>query len=549
MTPSKRGRAISRHLHTCLALLLTLSACEGMISEVEEIPDLNDPTNVEIPLTETEECAPLPKRVRRLAPVQYDRTIGAILPDLGYQPSSNFVDTHQVTTRYLGGVGALGMTTPHVGDVLDEVESLSALVVEAMGGWVDCLLDGSDMACDEEALEELLRRSFRRPATAEELTRFGDFYRAQLEAFDAQDAWRMVVEAILMSPHTLYRTEIGDVDSDEMNLFEIASAISYAITDGPPDETLWQAAEDGSLADTDVRVAQAERLLSTSISAEGVRRFLREHMRADALHETLHNLEEFPELTDGLRDAMSEEFDLYTDHVFWEDEGTFLRALTAPYTFLNGTLADHYEIEGPRGEEFERIQTEGRRTGLLNLGAYLLQSTHEDSTSVVLRGVSILEDLLCRDLPAPPPDVDDQLPVVLDGRPTTQRERLEAHRSVGTCNACHARIDPAGYAFEQFDALGRERTHEQGLPIDTSGVVRLDDEDYMVSNVHEFVNRLGASEQAQTCFARHVMLFIDGQARGTECISQRTDASLREIVQEMVSGDQFVSRVNPEVGP
>jgi hypothetical protein len=177
----------------------------------------------------------------------------------------------------------------------------------------------------------------------------------------------------------------------------------------------------------------------------------------------------FPNFDEALRRSMRQETELFFESILRENRSV-LDLLDANYTFLNQRLAEHYGIKGIYGSQFRRVTfTDEFRGGLLGHGSILTVTSYPNRTSVVQRGKWILENLLGAPPPPPPPDIPDLKPKSDDGRLLTMREQLEQHRANAICASCHARMDPIGFALENFDGVGKWRVKDAGQAIDASG--------------------------------------------------------------------------------
>ncbi len=404
---------------------------------------------------------------------------------------------------------------------------------------IDSIRIESGVECNALIIETLVGHLFRRPATAEETDRYVSLLNENTEEFGSEEALKMVTEVLLMSPNTLYRSEVGD--GEKLTHYEIASAISFAISDGPPDAQLLAAAEDELLYDSAERERHARRLLEAAESGESVQRFFSEYLHSESAKVVAKNAELFPDLTDEIRDAMVEEQRRFIAHVLWEEGGTYEAIMSAPYTVVSPELAAFYGFPTEHEEGWVKVDTEGRAGALMH-GAYLLQAGHDDTTSVVLRSVELQTELLCATIPDPPPDIDDDLPREDPSGPTTQRDRLEEHRASAVCASCHDYIDPTGYPFEAFDPMGRAREEEQGLPIDTTGQLFLADGSQRVDNAVELVSAIATAPQAQECFAEHLIHFMDGEERDDDCIAFDPSGDIREMLVRHVASERFIER-------
>ena len=314
-----------------------------------------------------------------------------------------------------------------------------------------------------QRLAAFAEKAFRRPPLAGELKPIQRLVAGKLnEGVQPLEALQLGCQAILCSPGFLY-LNLGEGELDEIAL---ASRLSYFLWSSPPDETLLKLAAAGKLQAG--LSAQVTRMLADSRSNRFVRHFVRRWLDLDNIG-TMPPSEDFLEYyRDNLETAMRKETETFFRHVL--DNNLSLREfLDADYSFLNRELALHYGIEGVEGNKLQRVSLKGsRRGGLPGHGAFLTASANGVDTSPVVRGIYVLEKLLGYTPPPPPPDVPMIEPDIRGA--VTIREQLLKHRESATCAECHRKIDPLGFALENFDAIGGWRDeYEKKNPIDSAG--------------------------------------------------------------------------------
>jgi hypothetical protein len=261
------------------------------------------------------------------------------------------------------------------------------------------------------------------------------------------------------TPGTVYR--IGDV--------ELASRLSYFLWSSMPDQTLQDLAEKGKLKDPAVLTQQVRRMLEDPRSQSLVDNFMSQWLTLRNIALSKPDPDAFPEFDDSLRQAFRTETELFTQNIIREDRPV-TEMLDANYTFLNQRLAEHYGIKNIYGSQFRKVTlTDPNRGGLLGQGSILTVTSYPNRTSVVQRGKWILETLLGSPPPPPPPDIPDLKPKSNDGRQLTMREAMQQHRANPVCASCHVRMDPLGFAMENYDGVGKWRTKDAGAEIDASG--------------------------------------------------------------------------------
>jgi hypothetical protein len=335
-----------------------------------------------------------------------------------------------------------------------------------------------ETSCAREILLNLARRAFRRPVGDADVTPLLDLYALghQTGGFEAGVKWAL--EGLLVSPEFLFRVE-GHPTTVEagtpyrVSELDLASRLSFFLWSSIPDETLLDLAEAGRLNDPAVLDQQVRRMLSDPRSSAFTENFAGQWLYLRNLRTAAPNAVQFPTFDDNLREALLRETELFVESQAREDH-SLLDLLTADYTFLNDRLARHYGIPGVYGSHYRRVSyPDDRRAGLLGHGSVLLVTSHPNRTSPVVRGKWVLENLLGSPPPPPPPDIPALIENDEGAAPATVRERMEQHRANPACAACHANMDPLGFALENFDAVGRWRSadREAGAPIDPSGTM------------------------------------------------------------------------------
>ena len=324
-------------------------------------------------------------------------------------------------------------------------------------------------------MTNLARRAYRRPVAAEEVAPLVDLITQAQDAGDSfEEGVRVAVQAVLLSPHFLFRIErdptAGAAEAHLVTDHELASRLSYFLWADMPDDALFDLADRGQLGRPDVLQAQVKRMLADPRASALVDTFAEQWLQLRNLDRTKSDPTLFPAVDDELRAAMRRETDLFLAAVIREDR-SLLDLIDAPFTFLNGPLAHHYGITGVTGEAFQRVSLDGtHRSGLLTQASVLTVSSYPTRTSPVLRGKWVLQNLLGAPPPDPPAGVPD-LDVAAVGSTVSLRAQLEQHRADATCAVCHDQIDPLGFGLERYDATGAWRTHDGPFEIDDSGTL------------------------------------------------------------------------------
>ena len=330
--------------------------------------------------------------------------------------------------------------------------------------------------CVDRILATLARRAYRRPVTGTEaaaLKKFVDM--AVADGQSVEQGIGLAIQAMLVSPHFLFHIERDLYPNDPGRMHrisdvELASRLSYFLWNSMPDEELLSLAERRRLNVPEVLDAQVKRLLADPKSQAMAENFAGQWLEIRNLDAIKPDPQKFPAWGPDLRDAMKAETRMFFDTILRENRpiGEFI---DARYTFLNELLAKHYGIEGVSGPEFRRVDlTTPERGGVLTHGSVLAVSSYPTRTSVVIRGKYILQNILGAPPPPPPADVPalDEQAV---GTTASLRKQMETHRTNAICASCHARMDPLGFALENYDAIGRWRTMDGGFPVDSTGVL------------------------------------------------------------------------------
>ena len=348
--------------------------------------------------------------------------------------------------------------------------------------------------CAEAIVSRLAREAYRRPVTAEDLAGPMSFYDRAAAEDGFEVGVRAALQAILASPLFIFRLEhepSGTLPGESYHLsdLDLASRLSFFLWATSPDDELLELAAAGGLSETGVLEQQVERMLDDPRAEALATRFASQWLRLQDAEDNRPEPFLFPDFTGQLGDDLVRETQLFFEYLVREDR-SLLELFTADYTFLNERLARHYGIPGVSGNEFRRVTyPDDTRRGVLGHGSILLLTSMSARTSPVLRGKWVMEVLMGTPPPPPPPDIPafEDTKSASEGRQLTTRERLEIHRANPTCHACHRFMDPIGLALDNYDVMGRLRTRENGVPLDTSGTF-YDGTD--VSTPSELINAL-----------------------------------------------------------
>ena len=331
--------------------------------------------------------------------------------------------------------------------------------------------------CPSRILSTLARRAYRRPVTDRDIQTLLSFYWTGSGKGGFEAGIGLALRRMLVSPEFLFRVErdpanVAPNTAYPISDLELASRLSFFLWSSIPDEELLSLAERGKLKDPAVLERQVRRMLADPRSKALVSNFAGQWLYLRNMKEVVPDPETFPEFDENLREAFLRETELFFGSMLREDRSV-LDLLNADYTFLNERLARHYGIPDIYGNHFRRVTlSDERRRGLLGQGSILTVTSYPSRTSPTFRGKWLLENILGTPPPPPPNNVPSLTDRGEDGKILSVREQMEAHRVNPACSGCHSRMDPLGFALENFDAIGRWRTTSgNNVPIDSSGVL------------------------------------------------------------------------------
>jgi len=380
-----------------------------------------------------------------------------------------------------------------------------------------------------EIVGRFARQAFRRPVPPAELERILGLYdlaEKQGDSFEA--SVKLALQGILVSPHFLFRVERS---SGRLNDHELASRLSYFLWSTMPDAELSEAADKGTLHDSAAYDAQVRRMLKDPKARSLAENFAIQWLQLRRLEAQAPDPKRFPSWDEKLRAAMHDEAVLLFDEILREDRSV-LELLGARYTYLNERLAVHYGIAGVKGPEMRRVElADPRRGGVLMLGAVLTVTSNPTRTAAVKRGKWVLETILGTPPPPPLPDAGELKDETDDDRKLSLRQRLEKHRADPSCANCHKRMDPIGFAFENYDPVGAWRERDGAHPIETAA--SLPDGSSFQGPVELKALLLSRKDDFVRCLSEKMATYALG--RGVEYY----DASTIKAIRTALAGQQY----------
>jgi hypothetical protein len=391
--------------------------------------------------------------LRRLTHNQYNSTVRALLRD-SIKAAKNFPPEDYVN-GFRNQYESLSISP-----ILAEAYSRSAERLAANAfrrgdsrGLIPCDPQGAqDAACRKKFIEQFGRRAFRRPLDAKEIADYEALFRNQDSFLRGAQT---VIEAMLQSPSFLFWLE--DTPNPKLRPYAVASQLSYFLWNSMPDEALLSSAESGELNTREGIEKVARRMLDDPKAREGLDEFVSQWLRFDRVLGAARERRVYPLFNERLAESMAEEARRFIGYIVWNDRD-FREVFNGNYTFINSDLASLYELERP-AREWDRVEfaPASERVGLLGQALFLTSTSKPGDTAPTGRGLFIREQFLCQAVPDPPPGVDTNLPPLDEAKPLTNRGRLAMHASAPMCAGCHNLIDPIGFGFEKFDAIGMRR--------------------------------------------------------------------------------------------
>jgi hypothetical protein len=399
---------------------------------------------------------------------------------------------------------------------------------------------GNEAACSSQFIRQFGRRAYRRPLDDGEVGRYQALFKVGRDNGDFRNGIALVAEGMLESPHFLYMVE----GPGPLTQHQLAARLSYFLWKAPPDAHLANLADTAGLSSPESLREEAKRMLADPRSQQMIDDFHFRWLALDDLTSLVKDSTKYPEW-EALHPALREELKRFTGYVMGEGDGKLETLLTAPFTIGNADLAKLYGAKGG-GSDWQKLDLDPtQRSGVLTQAAFLATQGHENSAPI-FRGIAIREQILCVDLPPPPPGADQLAPPPSPTR--TTRDRLSEHRKNPECASCHSLMDTLGYGFESFDDIGRYRTTENSIKVDDNGELIGTDSDGAFKGPIEITRRLAKSPQVQKCVTKQWFRYALGRAETEldQCTLdavfqrfQKSEFRLPELLLALVESDGF----------
>lgn len=407
----------------------------------------------------------------------------------------------------------------------------------------------NEAGCVRSVIDTFVPRAYRRPLEAGEADSLSQLFQTVRTAGNNfTSSLTAVLEAVLQSPNFLYRPEFGTQVAGRPELmrptdYEMATRLSYLFLGSMPDDALRAAAAAGALATPEGVKAEATRLFNQQGARKVVRHFFDNLLPIQGLAALSRSDKTF--MAKGIGRLMREETQTFLENEVFGG-GTWPQALTAPYTYVNETLAAFYGISGVTGAEFRKVPLDGiKRAGLMTQGGIVAGPVHSNETNPVVRGGFVLSKIMCFQVSPPPASLGPIVPPDV-AKGGTARDRFKAHSADPRCGGCHALLDPIGFSLENFNAVGQWQEQENQLPINVS----VDSPQLGSFNgAVELGKKLAAYPEAQQCFATNWANYAYG--RGSEeqeaCTMQRlqddfksSGYNIKELLLDLTQTETFL---------
>lgn len=512
------------------------------------------------------------KRVVRLSFNQLSRTLHVLLgDDLGREIDAQFeIGQDAAVARTFPPLSSPQEGSSITTGLWQKVELIAKHASEYVASNANAVTGCGDVpseACSRDFIASFAERAYRRPLTSEEQQSVLQVYDDVYEIFeDTTQALKYSISAILQAPQFLYRTEFGSSpdQAGPLTAYELASALSYFLTDGPPDAELLTAAAGDQLSTPAQVGAQADRILKTPEARTNLTGALFSYFQLDSLASVKIDDPAFTSGTPerpyrGIRESAYKELELFLEHTLWNEPLTAL--LTSSTSFINQTLAPLYDLDpatlnAQDESEFVEVTLPENRTGILTRVGFLASNSRPDVPSVVARGLVVNKTLLCQTNP-PFPEAPELTRLIEEAShalaTASERERAEYRTTTSPCLGCHIVFDAYGLALDSYDIIGRHRTMDpEGRPIDPSVTLPALFNNEVAADAVEMQERISENPGFDACFARNMLnwaLAEGSQLTPTSCststIVERynaTDKSLASLLREVAVSRSFTHR-------
>jgi hypothetical protein len=487
---------------------------------------------------------------RLLTPSQYDHAVEDLLK-VGDHPAKDF-----------GGGVAARLDEVAVEQRADAAASIAARASASLGMWAPCSPPAVEaVACGAQLVDKLGPAAYRHPLSVDERAQLQALFDAGLAEKDFATGVEWLLTGLLQTPDFLYqfaRPGNGESAGQVVALppYELASRLSFFVWDSAPDETLYVAAAENRLGDAAAVATELQRMFLDPRFARGVASFYSSWLGLEGFREVARDE---PALTSEVLDLLEHSLLLSATELYASGSPTLSQLLSGQSYYLNDELRAFYGLGGGGPElQLTELPNQGRH-GILTHPGLMTLLARPNASDPIARGLFLQRTLLCNEIPPPPQGVVIP-PLAPAAEGLSTRQRLERHTTEPLCQGCHGHIDPPGFALENFDAVGRFRTQDAGVPVDSSGnLSNGSDLDGAFASGAELLERIAQSADARHCFAEHYLSFALSRALlpEDECSLSRvasgfaSSGDLKRLIVTVAQSDSFRLRAaeSPEGAP
>ncbi len=490
--------------------------------------------------------------IRRLTRLEIDNAVRDLLGD-NSKPARSFVPEEE-SLGFDNNADALGMSgllAEQLMEAAEKVAGTAATKLATLAPACDTAKEG-EATCARRFVTTWGKRAWRRALSEQEIGELvALFEKGRADGGYAQGI-ALVIQRMLQSPFFMYRVEHGDPATlkdgvVQLTGYEQASRLSFLLFASTPDDALLADAESGKLATAEGIAEVARRMLKDPRAKHSIANFHAQWLELGKLETASKDPALFPDFDAALRTSMKQETETFLDSVFFQT-GSFDEMLLAPYSFVDSKLAGLYGVSAPSSSGFARVALDpAQRAGILTQPSVLALHAKSNQSSPVHRGKFVRERLLCMQLPPPPNDIVIEPPDLDPGLST--RDRFKEHSVNPACTGCHKLMDPIGFGFEHYDAIGRYRTKDGKFDVDAHGeVFASTDADGTFTGGVELAKKLAKSQQVKACMVTQWFRFAygRGEAEADQCSLQRLEEAfakanydVRELVVALTQTDAF----------
>jgi hypothetical protein len=525
-----------------VAVLALSAGCVGQIGDGDEPGSIDDPPAEVLGSPNT----------RRLSSLEVKQTLDDILLELGISaaPGDLLLAPPDVRYSFSNTADSGNFSTSQIQSIMTWAESVSALFVMDAPAVLGCTPSPVWDDCASDFASSLGRLTYRRPLEAEELATFQAVYEgAMAEPEEPTDGVRAMVELAFQSPNYWYLSNETRDDSGHLTSHAIAARLSYFLWGSMPDAALRDAADRDELSTPEQVREQAERLLDDPRAELVITRFHREWLHVDSATSLSKNAEIYPSFDSALAADMDREFDMFVERAV--SQGSVEDLLAGRETFVNTRMEDLFGVSGSSsGSDDWVLRTLDDRSGILGRPLFLANTAGQGESSIVHRGVTVIEKYLCKKLEVPPNIADEIIPIPPDAT-SGKMAAVEDRASKAKCSGCHNTIDPIGISFEVFDAIGAYReSYPDGVSIDPSGELEASivPEAVSYASSRELLTALASEPSVQACYASRWVEWSTGHhptddaLLEVERVAQQGPVSIRSMLLEIAASPLLTHR-------